>query len=205
MATLSDDSIVSTYFPTVAGTAYVYTRSGEGTASLTRTVKPVVDVDQMKVVPIETKDDTAITANTKYYRIVPTGSDAGVYMFAVGADGHIASDGQPLFEIGDTSGNWAYSGASSTGDEPISLTMVGKTKRGKPMKVLGKLVDTIIVDSDSVLGHLDAPIRSHRTIIFGKGIGLIEMDESTQYPGIKRKRVSVLKLKEIKGPGDAAD
>jgi len=197
LALAQDPVTAGDYFPTVAGTTYVYSQQAKETTSLTWTIKAPTEIDSWQVIPIQTMADSAVVPTTLYYRV----ASAGVSMFALGSDGHRASDPQPFFELGNASGDWTFSGAVSAGDEPTSITIIGKTKRGKPTKALGRTVDTIIVTRDSVLGNLDSALRVHQVLIFGKGVGLIEMNETSQIG--KRKQSSILKLVEIRSPGAA--
>lgn len=176
--------VASDYFPLVAGQKRTYSDSAMSYSVIVNEVgKPEV-VNDVTMIPVLTYIDGR-KADEIYYRVEP---DA-ILIVAYG-EKKVPAEPRPLFKVGSGRQHWDYTGSMMFLNDRSPITMTGESRPGGKRKVLGKEVDTLIVKLDATIGiSSEQSYTNHQEIVFGKGIGMVQMDETAVVAGKKRSHV----------------
>jgi hypothetical protein len=195
---------VSDFFPLVAGSTWRYEESsGKQIMGMTEdkcepkaTVERLeTDKESKKEIVVEAKQAIPIASysdgkkiDTVFYEI----RDDVVYLVAFGPKG-LLKDPYPVLKFGSGSNKWDYSGSTVFMGRDTQLVMKGSSKKSGVRDVLGDRLETVEVTLEVVLmPGTSIPIKKSQVAIYAKGVGLVEMRETTIVN--KNKRVATRKL-----------
>jgi hypothetical protein len=110
----------------------------------------------------------------------------------------LLNEPQPVLRVAEGKAQWKYVGELTTGMGPILVRVQGDSHKGPRKNVLGRDVDTLIVHVESQIGNDRGRVVIKTDAIYGKGIGLVELNEATKAQGETVKKV--LKLVKFEPP-----
>lgn len=175
----------SDYFPTVQGMSWTYSeKAGREEHVFTDKIgKPtkLLDVD---VVPMTTLSQGEESPPT-YYLV----KDDTVYIVfrtieRKEVDGDVVRTPKtyqyPILKVAGRAVEWNYVGKTEFMKSPADMVLKGRSRPVGKRKVLGQDVECVQVDLDVMFGGQgEPPIKSVQSCVYGKGIGLVEMTQTT--------------------------
>lgn len=175
----------SAYFPTKTGTTWTYSeQAGRSHEVFTdRVGKPAKLVDT-EAVPFTTESHGQVSEPT-YYLV------QGDTVFVVfksftkrEVEGVTVRDPKtyqyPILKVGDKRETWEFVGKTEFMKTVADMVLKGNSRPVGKRKVLGKEVECIEVVLDVMYGAAgEPPVKSYQKSIYGKGFGLIEMEQTT--------------------------
>jgi len=105
---------------------------------------------------------------------------------------------QPIVRLSNAKADWQYLGEVPTGLGPVLLQVRGYSNKGPKKKVLDREVETMAVQVISRIGNDAQRVEIRQDVIYGKGIGMVEMTEATKAQGQTVKKM--LKLVKFEPP-----
>lgn len=171
------------YFPLAKGTKWTYVDTGTTAITYTDEVSEITKILEEPAVCITTKIEGK-PAGSAYYR------SAGDTVFVVAYDplNPIAAP-HPVLKVADRLVAWEYKGAVPSGGQSLPLEFKATCKPVGERKVLERQVHCIEVHMDAtVLEPGNVKVRMVQDIVYGKGIGMVEMRETTTIGKTKTER-----------------
>lgn len=95
----------------------------------------------------------------------------------------------PILVVGDKGAKWEHTGAVPVAEYVAMVTMKGESKRGKPRQLFGETRQTLEVSFSMDTGDR---ISSRQKAVYASGLGLVEMEETTQLGRQRMKRTRKL-------------
>lgn len=191
-------SPIQDFYPLTPGTHLVYEDSEHGIRTEEYVEKVVSLRKDFDATPVRAVIDGR-NAGSMFYT---TGADT-VNLVAYQSPGKDTFDPlvdpQPILRFtGESKCNWTFSGTLASELGPILLSVNGSTKKSGSQKILGESRDTITSTIISKVGTGKAATEVRQEATYAKGIGLIEMKETSKSNGSTTKRL--LKLVQFDPP-----
>lgn len=167
------NSEVSEYFPLQAGTVWTYeTKMGKQKSTAIGRVETEATVNNEKATPVALYVDGK-RVNVAYYKT----TQSSVFMLAVDPS-HPLNVPKEVLRLGNGD-KWTWDGPE--GDAVVHLE--AHTAPGGSKSVLNRKVDTIKIEFDGTMTveKTGVMLKMHQSAIYGKGIGLIQMDQEWTY------------------------
>lgn len=191
-------SVVSEYFPMNPGDEWTYEERSEGRGQTSEdSVGSAVPINGIPAFPISTRLDGR-PSGVAYHAFV------GDSVMIVAFD--IKKPLEPPYPIlkcdANRRGTWEYTGTTSFMGEFANLSLKGSTKPGPTMDVLGTKRETIEVTLDAVVSVPELPkagVKNQQIAIYAKGIGLVELRETSQVSNRREERTRKLISYKPKG------
>lgn len=111
---------------------------------------------------------------------------------------NILAQAQPILRAGNGRSEWQYAGEMPTGLGPVLLQVRGDSNKGPKRKLLNREVETLVVHVVSRIGNDKQAVEVRQDVVYGKGIGMIQMSEATKAQGQTVKKM--LKLVKFEPP-----
>lgn len=173
------------YFPTKSGTSWTYSEQGGRSHEVftDKVGKPTKLLD-LDVIPFTTETHGMLSDPT-YYMV------SGDTVFVVfksfikkEVEEKIIKEDKtyqyPVLKVSDKATSWDFVGKTEFMKTVADMALKGTAKPIGKRKVLGKDVECIEVVLDVMYGAAgEPPVKSLQKSIYGKGIGLVEMTQTT--------------------------
>lgn len=171
------------YFPLVKGAKWTYADTSTTAVTYTDEVSEVTKILEEPAVCITTKIEGKL-AGTAYYRV------AGDTIFVVAYDPLSPIQApHPVLKVAGRPITWEYKGAVPSGGHNMPLEFKATCKPVGERKVLEKQVACIEVHMDAtVLEPGNIKVRMVQDIVYAKGVGMVEMRETTTIGKVKTER-----------------
>ncbi len=168
------------FFPLTDGFRASYTRSTPLLTKVDQQVGTAVPLGDGVATPVATYRDGKKVEEV-FYRAV----NDEIQIVAYDAK-HILPEPRTFIKVGPGKSHWEFKGTTVFVKESVPIEIKGESHSGGTRKVLGKLVETLIVTLDATVGKPGVDAYSdHQEIIFGKGIGIVQLDETVIVEGQK--------------------
>lgn len=106
---------------------------------------------------------------------------------------------QPILRVTAAKSDWQYTGEVATQMGPVLFTVRGDAARGPKRKILNREVETLTAHVFSKIGNDKThAVEIRQDVVYGKGIGMVEMNTVTKAEGKTVK--NVLKLVKFEPP-----
>jgi len=189
---------VAEYFPMNPGDEWTYEeKAGKSGAVSVDAVGSAVPIAGSPAIPISTRLDGQ-PSGVAYHRIV--GDSVMIVAFEIDKP---LDPPYPILKCdSDRRGTWEYNGRTSFMGEFANLTLKGSTKPGPMMDVLGTKMETIEVRLDAVVSVPELPnagVKNQQIAFYAKGIGLVELRETSQVKNRREERTRKLVSYKPKG------
>lgn len=186
LALLSIASSTQDFFPCIPGAKYTYEESGAVKTTSLDTILPDRDFGGRKCTVILTERSDSPKLTTFY-----TFADGTLY-FVGQEPGGAFPEPFPVAKIptGKEKVTWSFSGKLDSTKNAESLRIEGEAKLVGIRKVLGKSVEVLEVKTQSLVGDT-LPMLTVQTSLYARGIGLVELNSSSQV-GRKATRSKVV-------------
>lgn len=192
---------VEDFYPLVPGTRLTY-EDANGLQMVDEIGKPV-DIGKEVMATPKTSSVSGRSSGSELYRI------DGDTLLLVGyidktarppaPELNVLSQPQPILRVAKTGkAEWQHLGEISTGLGPVLLRVRGDSSRGPKRKILDREVETLNVHVVSIIGNDAQAVEVRQDVVYGKGIGMVEMTEATKAAGKTVKKV--LKLVKFEPP-----
>ncbi len=128
------------------------------------------------------------TLESAYYRVL----DDSVYLVASDPK-HPLLDPYAILKVGGKTIKWKYAGTARFLTENDPMTLQGVAKRIGKREMLGRKVEALEVTLDAVVGNPKGTnVRSKQVSVYGEGIGLFELKDTTRVNKTTHVRVRTL-------------
>lgn len=157
------------YFPLTAGSKWTYQNVSTGEVVVQET-GPAIDIGGQQATPLWMRE-RGRRGETAYYRV----DGDTVYIVAYDPKKPL-KDPIPTLKVGTGKVKWAYSGSIpfEGGDAILSQSSEAVAKKAK---VLDVPTDVIEVKTDALVGG----IKFKTTVLFAKGLGMVENSGETRF------------------------
>lgn len=171
------------YFPLSKGAKWTYADSGTSVITYTDEVTEITKILEEPAACVTTKIEGKL-AGTAYYR---TAGDT-IYVVAYDPQNPIPMP-HPVLKVSDRAVNWEYKGSVPSGGHNMPLEFRASSKPVGERKVLDRQVQCLEVHMDAtVIEPGNIKVRMVQDIVYGKGIGMVEMRETTTIGKNKTER-----------------
>lgn len=167
------------YFPINPGVSMTYSDTADQDAELVSVMRDQTEVGGVKVWPVESLRNGRSVGIT-YYSI-----DSEAVKIASFSKTSLLTQPRPVFLKTTGDSRWTYEGFTTFRVNPAALKMKGFSHPGKPMKRGTKSFDTLEVTLDATIGVGPGSFTTRQVVVFGKGIGMVRMDETAFVDGRK--------------------
>lgn len=175
-------SDVAEYFPLDFGRTWVYQEAQGTVAGMTIVVGLEQELLGGKATPIVKKVGDDVVGSV-FYRVV--GDEVLVVAFEQNKP---LKAPYPIIKLGEGKTSWEYKGETQWVGEMSPITLEGSCRHASPREVQGTKYDTIEVTLDVVIGDPDGMCaKSHQVAVYGRGVGLIEMNDQSTFNKTKRE------------------
>ncbi len=169
---------VDDYFPLQAGTRWTYEDESKA-LSVDTAHKPIDLGDGKTAVPIETTMGGRPAGIVLYQNLIGTVCIVG-FQNKLGAKADLLESSRPVLMVKEGKATWDYYGQVPSPLGPIPLNIKGSSQPGPKKTLLGMTVDTVSVEMISRVGVGSDAYEIRQSVLYGKGIGMIEMAEATK-------------------------
>ncbi|MBX3112178.1 MAG: hypothetical protein KF857_09230 [Fimbriimonadaceae bacterium] len=185
MSTLLVAGDAAAYFPTVPGTTWTYSeKTGRSQEVFTDKVgKPTKLLDK-EVAPFTTVSHGRTSEPTFYLVEGDTVFVIFKSYIKKEVDDQVVREATtyqyPVLKVDDKRTTWEFAGKTEFMKTVADMVLKGTSRPIGKRKVLGKDVDCVEVTLDVIYGAAgEPPIKSVQRSVYGKGIGLVEMEQTT--------------------------
>jgi len=186
-------SPIDDYFPLIPGTRLTYV-DGNGLQMVEEVGKPV----ELPRNETATPKSFSVSGRSSGSELFRNENDTAYYVGYSDGKGKHLSEPQPRLRVGSGKMEWQYVSDVPSELGPVSCRVRGDSSKGPRRKVLDREIETLIVHVTSQLGSDAQRVEVRDDVIYGKGIGMIEMTEATKAQGQTVKKV--LKLVKFEPP-----
>lgn len=180
-------SEVEAFFPLDTGRTWVYQDSAVSGDGFVDTVGNSQEVGGKPAVPIITTVSGKVDGST-FYRI----ENDEVLVVAFEQNNPLPSP-YPILKLGSGKNNWEYQGSTQWLGSAAPMTVRGSAKRNGSKQLFGEKRETVQVTLDAVIGNGEGvSIKSKQVCLYAKGIGLVEMTDTTTINKTKSERKRTL-------------
>ncbi len=179
---------VDDFYPTSPGSHWVY-EDKENSVTIEETAgKPVEIKKGFSAIPI-----TSIIGGKDAGKMFYKASADTIHLVAFQAPGKTEIDllpePQPIVKIeDDLNSDWAFQGQLPSALGPVAFYVKGQLRKGPKTTVLGNEVDTVKAVITSDVGGGKSATHIRQEAIYARGIGLVEMKETSKSSGSQSKR-----------------
>lgn len=186
IAALTLSSGIADYFPVAPGTKWMFETQSTSKETSTDLVSGSIKLNGKDLAIFETKVGSA-TSKTLYLFEDDT-------LYIAGFDpAKLLPEPYPILKFTEKSTSWTFSGKTQFYGDFVPLSLSGKARFVGKRSVLSEKRDCIEVKLIArVEGGPSAEIVSEQTSLYAKGVGLVEMRESTSAGTSKQTRKTVL-------------
>ncbi|MBS1707828.1 MAG: hypothetical protein JSS65_03800 [Armatimonadetes bacterium] len=184
VATATADGAAA-YFPTKPGTSWTYSEdAGRSHHVFTDKVGKPAKLLEVDVVPFTSVADGRESEPTFY---VVDGDSVFVIFKTVEkteSNGEVVRTPKtyryPIVKVAGKPVSWEHFGKTEFMQTSVDMSLKGSSRPIGKRKVLGREVECVQVDLDVMFGAPgEPPVKSNQRSVYGKGIGLVEMVETT--------------------------
>lgn len=174
----------SDYFPLVTGTKWTYQDEANGSSSTyVDSVGNSQDIGGKPATPIVTLDGAKIDGST-FYRV----ENGQVFVVAFEQNKPLKVP-YPILKVGSGKSDWDFVGITQWYGADAPMTIHGSAKRSGQREFFGAKRDVLEVILDANVGPKAAVgLKSHQVSIYAKGIGLVELKDTTTMNKNKSER-----------------
>lgn len=180
------------FFPTAPGSRWVYEdKQGRQTVVLEDRAEDPIGPETDRLIPVSTFQENQ-RMETTYYRV------EGDTVWLEGFDPKKRLDRPyPILKTSGSTTSWTFSGTTHFMQDPVPLTMRGTAKAVRDLKFQGKTLPGIEVRLEATLEvGADTTLRTVQVAKYAKGIGLIEMTETSD--GLRNRQTRTRTLVEYR-------
>ncbi|MFN3729777.1 MAG: hypothetical protein ACK4XJ_08720 [Fimbriimonadaceae bacterium] len=172
------------YFPLTVGTKWTYESvAGVARSTFTDEVLPEVEIAGVKAIPVSTTLEGNVVG-TVYYRV----DDDTIHLVALSTESLLEKP-RPVLITDTKERKWVSVVGIGDPEQKRMSKMDGASRPGRTREVLGERVPTYEVNAKTEVLEDGGTLGTVTQVaIYGKGIGLIEMNEETKIPGRTLKR-----------------
>lgn len=173
----------SAYFPLTPGLKLTYTDTVQGGSRMEQVVGEQVTLGETLATPVS-KFRNGHKVDEVFYKA--SGDEIQIIAYD---SKHILPEPRTLFKVGPGKTQWTYQGTTLIVKENVPIDIKGESHSGGIRKILGKPVETLVVTLDATMGHpgVDA-YYDKQEIIFAKGMGIVQLDETVTITNQKHAR-----------------
>jgi hypothetical protein len=189
VAAILMSSSVEDYFPLVPGTRWTY-QDDDG-REMTQEIGQPIDIGKGIMATPRTTSAAGESGNAELYRT------DGDNLLLVGfydkrsklSPLTLINPTQIVFRAGSSKVEWKYTSELPTGLGPVLVQVHGDSTKGPRRKVVDRDVETLIVHVVSQIGNEKPGVEVRQDVVYGKGIGMIEVTETRKAQGETVKKV----------------
>lgn len=176
-------SEIEEFFPLDTGRTWVYQDSAMSSEGYSDRVGNVQEIGGKPAVPIITTINGKVDGST-FYRI--EGDEVLVVAFE---QNNPLGNPYPILKMGQGKNSWEYSGSTQWLGSPAPMSIKGTVKKTGSKELFGEKRDTVQATMEAVIGDgTGVNIRSKQVCTYARGVGLIEMTDTTVMNKTKSER-----------------